>query len=172
MKSRVSDYEEKQVNRFLDDLYLLEGRHLKKEECIVEGWIVYLDGRKRYRYSIADSGYWTYVQKNVLKRFKEMRKARNEKIRLESRLSLNQKVGDSREEIGTLIVGKCGDFANNIVLWDYVSHLGKVKYDIVRLMYNREEDRDIMTILKLEKPAYLELKRQLEHDFRIYLGIE
>ena len=49
MKNNLSVYEEKQVSRFLYELYLQWGGALEESECIGEGWIVYLDGKEKYQ---------------------------------------------------------------------------------------------------------------------------
>lgn len=172
MVNRISMYEENQVERFLYELYLLWGGSLEEATCIGEGWIVYLEGRERYQYDIDDVKYWEYVQENVKKRFCELRAIRNERIRLESRLSLNQKFGETREEIGTLIPGKQGDFVKYIALWDYAERLNGREYEILRLMNAREDDYDIMRILHLDKEYYYEIKRELRKDFKRYLDEE
>lgn len=169
MVNRISVYEENQVERFLQDLYLLWGGSLEESMCIGEGWIVYLEGKERYQYDIGDAEYWEYVQTNVGNRFAELKSIRSKRIRLESKLSLNQKFGEEKEEIGTLIPGKKGDFVKYIALWDYAQRLGGLKYEVLKLMYAKEDDYDIMRILHLDREYYYEIKRELREDFEDYL---
>lgn len=96
MRNKISRYEENQVDRFLYDLYLLWGGNLDEDMCIGEGWIVYLEGREKYQYDIGDAEYWEYVRTNVKKLFLDLRKIRNNRIRIESRLSLNQRFGEEK----------------------------------------------------------------------------
>ena len=126
MRNKISRYEENQVDRFLYDLYLLWGGNLDEDMCIGEGWIVYLEGREKYQYDIGDAEYWEYVRTNVKKLFLDLRKIRNNRIRIESRLSLNQRFGEEKEEIGAIFPGKTGDFANYVALWDYAERLGSI----------------------------------------------
>ena len=169
MRNKISRYEENQVDRFLYDLYLLWGGNLDEDMCIGEGWIVYLKGREKYQYDIGDAEYWEYVRTNVKKLFLDLRKIRNNRIRIESRLSLNQRFGKEKEEIGAIFPGKTGDFANYVALWDYAERLGSIKYEILNLMNAREEDYDIMRILHLDKEDYYGLKKELREDFLYYL---
>lgn len=169
MRNKISRYEENQVDRFLYDLYLLWGGNLDEDMCIGEGWIVYLEGREKYQYDIGDAEYWEYVRTNVKKLFLDLRKIRNNRIRIESRLSLNQRFGEEKEEIGAIFPGKTGDFANYVALWDYAERLGSIKYEILNLMNAREEDYDIMRILHLDKEDYYGLKKELREDFLYYL---
>jgi len=85
---------------------------------------------------------------------------------------LNQKFGEAREEIGTLIPGKQGDFVKYIALWDYAERLNGREYEILRLMNAREDDYDIMRILHLDKGYYYEIKSELRKDFKRYLDEE
>lgn len=157
--NKLSRYEENQVNCFLYNLYDLWGGSLDEDTCISEGWITYLEGRDKYQYDIGDAEYWEYVQENVRKKIAELKKIRSERIRLESNLSLNQFCGEMREEIGGIFKGKTGDFVNGIAFWDYAKGLGATKFEVLKLMYAREEDYDIMQILNLDKEKYYTIKK-------------
>lgn len=111
-------------------------------------------------------GICTHECKKIISGFK---KIRNNRIRIESRLSLNQRFGEEKEEIGAIFPGKTGDFANYVALWDYAERLGSIKYEILNLMNAREEDYDIMRILHLDKEDYYGLKKELREDFLYYL---
>lgn len=171
MGKKISDYERRQVDKFLYELYSIWGQNLDREECRNEGWMIYLDGRKKYKYDIGDAEYWDYVGKNVRKRLEQIRQNRNEKYRLESRMSLNCKYGEEKEEIGTIIPDKSGDFVNGIALWDYLKNLGEQKYRILRLMNAKEDDIDIMKRLYLTEEEYFSIKLELREDFQLYLDI-
>ena len=56
-----------------------------------------------------------------------------------------------------------------IALWDYAQRLGGIKYEVLKLMYAKEEDYDIMRILRLDREDYYEIKRELREDFERYL---
>lgn len=172
MSNKISRYEENQVDQFLYEVYLIWGSNLEESACMGEGWITYLESKENYKNNINDVEFWEYIQENVIKRFAELRTIRNEKIRLESRLSLNQKFGEAREKIGTLIPGKQGDFVKYIALWDYAERLNGREYEILRLMNAREDDYDIMRILHLDKGYYYEIKSELRKDFKRYLDEE
>lgn len=171
MGKNLSRYEEEQVTKFLYEMYLLWGGSLDADTCIGEGWITYLEGREKYKYHIGDVDYWEYVHSNVKRRLEKLKQVRNERIRLESKLSLNQTFGETKEEIGTIIARKSGDFANSVVLWDYINRLGDQKYKVLKLMYVGEEDYDIMNILHLSQEKYYEIKRELRTDFQHYQEI-
>lgn len=57
---------------------------------------------------------------------------------------------------------------NGIALWDYAKRLGSLKYEVLRLMYGREDDYNIMRILELDKENYYEIKKELRKDFLFY----
>ena len=168
MVNKLSFYEQNQVEHFLYELYCLLGGSLDEDMCISEGWIVYLEGREKYQYDIGDAAYWEYVQRNVKERLSELKQIRSRRIRLESRLSLNQTFGETKEELGCWLAGKSGDFVNGIALWDYAKRLGSLKYEVLRLMYGREDDYNIMRILELDKENYYEIKKELRKDFLFY----
>lgn len=169
-RKKLSTYECRQVDIFLYELYSIWGKNLDAEECRNEGWIVYLTGRKKYAYEIGDAEYWEYVEKNVRERLKQLRKNRNEKCHFESKMSLNCKYGEEKEEIGTIIPCKNGNFENGVILWNYIQNLGKKKYKIIKLMYEGEDDYDIMTQLHLSEEEYFETKMEIRNDFQFYIN--
>lgn len=167
-RKKLSIYECRQVDKFLYKLHSIWGQNLDAEECRNEGWIVYLIGREKYAYDIGDAKYWEYVEKNVRERLNQLRKNRNEKYRVESKMSLNCKYGEEKEEIGTIIPFKNGYFENGVILWDYIQNLGRKKYQIIKLMYEGEDDYDIMMQLHLSEEEYFEIKMEIRNDFQLY----
>lgn len=104
----------------------------------------------------------------MVKRFKELSRIRNERISLESNLSLNKVYGESREEIGAVLFRAAGDFTNAVAMWDFVERLGKVKEEVLRLLYQGEDDYDIMKRMHLAEEEYYELKSAIRKDFEIW----
>lgn len=83
-------------------------------------------------------------------------------------MSLNCKYGEEKEEIGTIIPFKNGYFENRVILWDYIQNLGRKKYQIIKLMYEGEDDYDIMMQLHLSEEEYFEIKMEIRNDFQFY----
>ena len=159
MKKKISVYEYNQINNFIEYIYLINGTGLDEEECREECWIAYLEGKELYPFHIYDESYWNYIEKKLVERINKIKKIRSEKYGLESKLSLNKRYGEYREEIGTMIPGRTGDFVNGIALWDYSKRLGKLKYSIIKLLYEREEEKDIMNVLKLSEVEFYVQKK-------------
>lgn len=170
MAKKMSNYEYQQVNRFLHEIYCIWGRNLDEDDCRSEGWIVYLEGRRKYRYDIGDSEYWEYVEKNYIKRINEIRKNRNKRCQLESKMSLNKIYDDEREEIGNIFWSRTGNFENSVILWDYIKKLGNIKNSILHLMAGREGDDEIMKIMRLSEEDYYTIKLELRDDFGKYIN--
>ena len=171
MKISMSEYEYRQVSNFIDEVYFIWGRRLNKTECRGECWIVYFEGKRQYQYNITSEEYWDYILLKIKERLKEMKRIKNERIRLESRMSLNCKYGECKEEIMTIIPNRSGDFVNGIALWDYSKSLGKIKYAILRLMNAGEGDLEIINILGVPECEYYGYKAELRSDFERYLNI-
>lgn len=169
MKKKISAYEENQVNLFIHNLYLLYGKSIDKYIFLNESWIAYLEGKEKWNFDITDTEYWEYVQETIERRLENLKKIRNNRIRIEANLSLNQKIKETNEEISTVIHGKAGDFANSVILWSYAKQLGEEKYKILKLINGREEDKDIMKIMKLNKDSYEKIRRELKADFQCFL---
>lgn len=170
MVRKMSNYEYQQVNRFLHDIYCIWGRNLDEDDCRSEGWIVYLEGRRKYRYNIGDREYWEYVEKNYIEKINEIRKKRNKKYQLESEMSLNKIYGDEREEIGNIFPSKAGNFENSVILWDYIQKLGNTKNSVLHLMAGKEDDDEIMKIMRLSEEEYYTIKLELRDDFLKYIN--
>lgn len=166
-KMIFSEYEIQQVNRIIDEIYkTMSG--LDREECQSAGWCSYMEMKNAFLFQYHTESYWETVINGIVDEFEQMRIERNNKISLESTLSLNQHLGDSEEEAGEILFPIQGDFTNGVILWDYLKGLGEEKYPILRLMSDREEDSDIIEILHLDKNKYFEIKEQLKEDMRVY----
>ena len=87
---------------------------------------------------------------------------------LESKLSLDQTIGDSREDIRSILFPVQGDFTNGVILWQYAKSLGKTKYKIMQCMVQEIGDADIIDKLHISSELYYQLKEELKNDMRIY----
>lgn len=166
----MSEYEYQQVMKLLDEVYNIWGRGLDRDEWESIGWVAYMEARKKH-ISEYYSDYWEEIARNVVASINRMRDVRNEKISLESRLSLNCKLGESKEEIGSILFPTQGDFTNGIALWDYVKHLGKKKFIIMKSLAWREDDYEIMEKMHMSKDEYYSIKFELQEDMMHYINI-
>ena len=156
----MSEYERKEVIILIDEIYSQCGSGLEYEECLAEGWLAYIEARQRL--SVFDKQFWKKITIEIIGRFAEMRKTRNRKISLESHLSLDQKIGDSREEIQSILFPAQGDFTNGVILWQYAKSLGKTKYQMMQYMSQGIEDAYIIDRLHMTSDFYYELKEELK----------
>ncbi len=171
MRKSISEYEYRQAQNYIYDAYSMWGENLNKEECIASCWIAYLEGKKVYQYIIGSEEYWEGISLRLKECLVKIRHTRNERIKLESNMSLNHRYEDGKEEIITMLPGKFGDFVNGIALWDYSKNLGEIKYAILKLMYAGEEDTDIINILRLSEHEYYLYKTELRRDFQKYINL-
>ena len=169
VKKGISDYERKKVESFLCEVYLTKWDTLDKNVCISEGWIVYLEIREKYNYCRTETEYWNHIQFHVEKSFNELRRNRNNIIRLESNLSLNHSYGECREEIGTIFPQKDENFINKIIVKDYMNRLDSVKAQIVCFLYCGETDYEIIKRMNLSKDEYHKLKKEIQKEFKNYI---
>lgn len=169
---RMSQYETEQLLKFIDAMFPDWKCIMDRGTCRSEGFIAYLRKMGKYRCILDKPQYWDYVQRILEEHFDEMRKERNDRMKVESRLSLNRKYGESKEKIGCLFASKNGDFVKRIALWDFMDHLGDRKYKVARLLYSREEKKEIIKILELSEHDYDAIIQELRLDFQEYIHVE
>jgi len=75
------------------------------------------------------------------------------------------------EELINFLPGNNGCFENSVSLWDYAERLGNLKYKILKLMYHKESDLEIIETLHLCPDDYFVIKEQLKEDFLNYINI-
>lgn len=169
MKKKLSEYEIRQVEKFILDLKKEYGIKLNWDDYRAEAWIAYLEMKNGYKYTISDSFYWENVEKCLLKHFEQVIKEKNRGFNQYNTSSLNKINENYKEEVGTLCCGRNDDFVNKIAWRGFVRSLGKTKCDIVGLLYAGEDDRYIMRKLHMDEIDYFKLKRKLQNDFLSYL---
>lgn len=165
----MSEYERKEVMILIDEIYAQCGRGLSYEECLAEGWLAYAEARQGL--SVFSKQFWLDVSGAIIERLAEMRKNRNRKISLESKLSLDQKVGDSKEDLRSILFPVQGDFTNGVILWQYAKSLGKIKYKMMQYMAQGIEDAYIIDRLHMTNELYYELKEELKTDMKMYMDV-
>ena len=164
----MSRYEEEQVGRLIEKIYQIYGRGLPKADCVSDCWISYLEYRKSHGKNFRCR--WERVTEYMIDEIRQIRKLRNNRIRLESRLSLDQSFCDNDEDIRSILFPAKGDFTKGVILWDYAWHLGVEKSRILRYMVRDEDDSYIMRKLGLSEQRYRELKTELREDMTVYIN--
>lgn len=169
-QKRFTNYEYCQANKVISDIYEIYGSGLDMEECVSASWQAYFEVRHDIGGICNTDIFWELAISKIRDEIQKLRKIRNARINLESKLSLNQIFYDSDEPVYTYIAAKNGDFSNSICMWNYVQSLGRLKASISRMLYYGEDDREIMSKLRLPPEKYYELLRQLKDDFREYVS--
>ncbi len=167
-KKPYSPYEMAQINKLIHEMYALYGQGLDYDECLSESWIAYAETRHELTDIYNNSMLWVLARRKIKEALEQKRKIRNEKIHLESKLSLNMIPKNSDEPVYSFLPTAHGDFVNGLCLWTYVEELGQKKSTILRYLYYGYDDIDIIKILRMENEEYFELIRQLREDMRFY----
>lgn len=170
-KKRFTKYEYQQANKFIQEMYDLYGQGLEMEDSKQTSWMAFWEIRSTMLDVSNTELLWVLAKKRIVIALREMRKVRNNRIKLESNLSLNQTWDDSDEPEYTYFTPVQGDFSNAVCLWSYVQELGKRKEIILKKLYYGEEDSDIMDALQMEPEEYYEIKWQLRNDMLKYFEI-
>ena len=126
----------------IQQIYIVYGRGLPREDTISECWVSYLEHKDLY-YGLPGLTFWTRVAEHMIGCVKKIHRDKIRRYHGESKVSLNQRYMNSKEEIGNYTFPRQGDFTKKIDLWDYAMRLGKEKYRIIRGLINGEEDEYI-----------------------------
>lgn len=166
---RISNREIDIMNNFFEEMYMNYGQGLDSDSWKSEAWITYLELRKYYGRSFYQLCGWDQIYLSLCETIGQLRKARNYMISIESKMSLNQSYTDSGTEIGCIIKSSESDFSKYTELWDFAYRLGNIKYNILRLLYEGEEDYEIQRIMKLSVDDYNNIREELKWDFKNYI---
>lgn len=146
-----------QVRRF--------GSGLPEEECSAEAWRAYLEASREYRRVAGCCDFSDFAAFCIRDSLDTMRRRRSERIALESSLSLDDVPDGGREPFGMRYFPTTGDFSPCVVLWEFVRGLGEEKDRLVRGLYRRMPDEEIMEEQGLAPERYYALLQELQEDF-------
>jgi hypothetical protein len=139
--------------------------HMDYEECIQECWRAFLIAKRTYPQVAGCCNFAVYAERCILEALDFLRRRRNQRIALESRLSLDMRYDGYGEAIGERYFRKTGDFTNAVALWDFAQRLGEIKYHILLQLYDRLEDWEIIEENRMLPEHYYALVREMQEDF-------
>lgn len=171
MLIQLSTWEISNISNLINSIYETYDCNLDKSSCLTIGWISYLECRNLYPYSLFSDDFIQYVSEKISASFSNLRKDRSNRIRITSKCSLYSTFNENGEELINFLPGNNGCFENSVSLWDYAERLGNLKYKILKLMYHKESDLEIIETLHLCPDDYFVIKEQLKEDFLNYINI-
>lgn len=171
MHIQLSTWEISNISNLINSIYETYGWNLEKSSCLTIGWISYLEYRNLYPYSLYSDDFIQYISEKISASFSNLRKDRSNRIRITSKCSLYSTFNEDGEELINFLPGNNGCFENSVSLWDYAERLGNLKYKILKLMYHKESDSEIIETLHLCHDDYFVIKEQLKEDFLNYINI-
>lgn len=124
-QKEMSDYEYSQLDKMVYQLYLAYGKGLEFDECRSIAFLKYVEVRNELDNFYNEDLLWIYSKNRIIDAFKDERRKRNDKIRLEANLSLNQFIRDSDEPVYTILFPVRGNFVNHVCLWNDMRRFGK-----------------------------------------------
>lgn len=130
-QKEMSDYEYSQLDKMVYQLYLAYGKGLEFDECRSIAFLKYVEVRNELDNFYNEDLLWIYSKNRIIDAFKDERRKRNDKIRLEANLSLNQFIRDSDEPVYTILFPVRGNFVNHVCLWNDMRRFGKSCYKIL-----------------------------------------
>ena len=168
-QKEMSEYEWKQMKRFVSQLCEKFGKGLDQEECEGTAYLEYAEARGEAG-NIYDRDFlWERARERTIKAFQQLRRERSGRIRIESKLSLAQPAGGSGEPVYTFLHANHGDFVRWVLLRTDLAKFGETEYKIITGLERGYEDGEIMRYLKLYPWEYREKKTEAGRQIRKYL---
>ena len=167
-QKEMSNYEYEQLKRFVRRLYFLYGKGLDYEEYQGTAFLEYSIVRKEIR-ELWHPELWERAEKQIIKAVREMRRERNSKIHLESKMSMDQTLAESKEPVYAVLFPAKGNFANAVCLWVDMKRLGYWEYKILKSLYYGDEDEKIIKKLGVSPENYFALKSKTCERIRKYM---
>lgn len=165
----MSRREEQHVQRLSEAAYYSFGKGLLKDDVISVCWVAYLENKQKL-IGFHSEDYWMEAAKYMEKYIAVMRRDRNRRCSVQSKLSMNQTCNDSGEEIGSILFHIYGDFTKSVALWDYARRLGEKKWKIIKCIVYGDDDREIMRRVNMDEECYWEIKKGLQEDMNRYIN--
>ncbi len=156
------------ADQFIREQIYLHGTRMDVEECRQEGWRAFLEARETYHRVEGCCTFRRYAEHLLQDAFRRMRKARNERIVLESVLSLDQPFGEATETVGMrCFPGATNDCSNIVALRDYICRQGPAKARIIWQLYHQMDPQEVMAQEHLTRETY----HALLHEIRIAFSV-
>lgn len=162
----MSDYEYKAMTDLISLIRKEFGEGIDREDCEGECVEAYCEIRNIMSKNRDD--FWNIVAEHMSNRVIEYRHKRNQKITLESKLSLNSCYGDSDEEIGSIMFPSKDDFVGHLMFWNDCLHMGDKKYSIMKLLSCGEDKNYIMEQLGIAEGEYKCLINEIREELKNY----
>lgn len=153
------------ASRFVDAQVRRFGKGLPEEDCLSEAWRAYLEASRDYRRVAGCCRFSTFAAMYIEEALDTMRQRRNRRIALESSFSLDDTPDGCYETFGMRYFPTSGDFSARVVLWEYVRGLGEEKDRLLRGLYRRMPDTEIMEEQGLSPERYYAILQELQEDF-------
>ena len=160
-KSEMSEYEFAQLNHFIYMLYQKYGKGLEFEECRSMAYMEYVETRNELGDISNREFLWICSKAKIIKAFTHARKVRNQRIEQESKLSLNQTIGESQEPVYTFFRSVKGDFVNGMCLWHDMGQFEEKEFRILLELYCGYDDWEIMKHIGMGIEEYFEENQRL-----------
>ena len=154
------------VERFIHKMVRMYGQGMDEEECVAECWRSFLEAQNSYPRVKGCCDFQTYAEYSVQESLNLLRRKRNERISLESGLPLDMCFEGSCETVGQRYFRKTGDFANYVMLKDFMERQGEQSCRILWRMYHLEDDGEIMENERLTPQEYYPILEKLQAAFR------
>ena len=141
------------------------------DDTMQDGWRVYLLAQQDYSRVSGCCDFESYVNYRFEVHMDELRYKRNERLHIESSLSLDQPLTNTNNSIGTTFFRSHGDFTKYVALQDFEERQGPEKSRILRLMRYQYTDKEIMRLYKIAPSRYYQHVGELQAAFREWLNI-
>ena len=166
MRGGWSNREYRACDRFIRREIGMYGYALDKTVCLHEGWRALLEARHSYRKAAGCCSFSAYAAVCIRERMDLMRRSRNRRISLESRLSLDMCFDGSAESVDTRYFLRVGDCSAWIMLKDFIERQEKQSQRILWQMYRGMSDTEIMEENGMSARDYYRALEGLREAFR------
>ena len=166
-----SDLEYQACSRFIHQEVRRHRGSMDEEECLSEAWRAFLEARYSYRWVAGCCGFRAYAAVCIQESLDLMRRRRNQRISLESRLSLDMCFEGSAESVGARYFRKVGDFSGWVILKDMIERQEEPKRRVLWQMLQGLSDAEIMEEDRMDAQDYYRVIEELQEVFREWQGI-
>ena len=169
--NHMSKHKYQSINSFIHYQVKCYSNQLDENECMQEGWRTYLEAERNYHKVEGCCEFTTYAEHSIYETLNMMRRRRNQRIQLESPLSLDTQCENSNETVGQRFLAKSQDCSNYVALWDFIQRQSKEKRQILWQLYNGMKDKEIIEQNGITPEIYYSLLGEIQEAFLEWLKI-
>lgn len=151
---------------FIKNMCRLNSQGMEYHDCEAEALLGFLLAIRNYQKGVSD--FKSYAEIYVKNHIRQIKRENNRNTRCQSRLSMDKRINNYQETIGSRLLCGNDDFEEVISLKDFVDRLDQELKTLVWLYENDYTEKEILKVMHLTGEYLYKIKSRLIDEFKMY----